>query len=308
MSLEARRALQRRPVGLLVALAVVASCGRPPPIAPIGLVIVRAADLAPTLEEAGLDGRRLGEAAREGLTDAGLQVDEGTRRSYRATVDVVAVSVVPSGGRGPAMAEVLIELQVEPGWAAGAPVKRSGRASALLASGDRVAGWRSAFKGAIREAARSVALDIQAQRRGTETLTAELTDADPGVRERALRSLAARRATASAKAVAGCVHDPDPGVARAAIDALVAFRDPATALSLIGAAQAGDAATTLRLIPVLQDLGGADVVGYLLTLEAGHADPAVREAAAQALAKSLRPAPPRRAAKPARSTGPSRTD
>jgi HEAT repeat protein len=150
---------------------------------------------------------------------------------------------------------------------------------------------------AVADAGRAVALDLRAQQKNTPALVGEVADADPRVRERALRTLTARGARVAGRAAAGRIHDPDPDVARAAVDALVAFRDPATVLTLIEAAQAGSVATTIRLIPVLKEIGGANVEGYLLTLEAGHGDRAVRQAASEALAKFRRPAPRPTAAK-----------
>ena len=94
-----------------------------------------------------------------------------------------------------------------------------------------------------------------------------------------------RGARTALKAIEQRVRDPDRDVARAAVEALSSYRDPGSAAVLIEAAQAGDAAATLRLLPVLVEMGGPDVEGYLLTLEAGHADPAVRRAAAEALSR-----------------------
>jgi hypothetical protein len=292
-----RRARERTPAGPLLALALAAGCSGPPPLAPVSGVIVRPTDLAPSLEEAGIDGRMTVDAAKAALVAAGLAIDEGARRSYRASLEIVAFSVLmPSGGE-PAKAEVVVALELEPAWSAGPIERRSGRGTAPFTGADRRGAWRRALEGAAMEAARGIALDLRAQQKATEVLTGDLSDADPRVRERALRTLAARGARGAARAAAACIHDPDPEVARAAVDALVAFRDPTTVKFLIEAAQAGGVATTIRLIPVLDEIGGPDVEGYLLTLQSGHGDRSVREAATDALARPHRAVSPGRGAK-----------
>ena len=284
MNRPGRRAPRRTPTGPLLALALATACVGPPPVAPVSAVTVRSSELAPALDEAGLDPGATVEAAMTALAAAGLTIDEGARRSYSATVEVVAFSVLASRGGGPSHAEVVVTLELEPAGTLGALERRSGRAVAPLAGTDRKGAWRQALVGAVTEAARAVALDLRAQQKGTDALIGDVSDADPRVRERALRTLAARGARSAARAAADRIHDPDPEVARGAVDALVAFRDPATVLSLIEAAQAGSVTTTIRLIPVLSEIGGADVEGYLLTLQAGHGDRAVRQAASEALA------------------------
>jgi hypothetical protein len=260
----------------------------------VGSVLVSAAELAPALEEAGLDARLLQVEAKDGLALGGLKVEEGARRSYRVNLSVVAFGVLPPRG-GPPMAEVVVDLRIEPTWAAGPAALATGRA-ALPFLGDGRETWRRATRAAIAEAARAVGRDLTAQRKGTQELVRDLSDADPGVRVRAIRALATRGAREATSDVASRIHDPDPGVVKAAIDALVAFKDPDTIVALIDAAQSGSAMTTLRLIPVLVEIGGPDVEGYLLTLQSGHEDRAVRQAAAEALA-GTRHAPVKAAAK-----------
>lgn len=269
-------------VALMVLIGVTAGCGRRTALAPVGAIVVRAAELAPALAEAGIDGPLLVETAKGALTGAGFAVDEGARRSYRATVTVIAFGTTSGRDGAPVAAEVVVELELARSWAQGPAQREAGRARVPL-SGQGA--WRVALRRATREAAEALALDLQASQRPTDALVRELAGADPRARERAIRVLTARGARGAARAVTQCVRDPDPAVARAAIDALTAFREPGSVLALIEAAQAGDAWMTLRLIPVLAEIGGEDVEGYLLTLRAGHADRAVRQAAAQALTR-----------------------
>lgn len=280
-------------VTLLALAGLVPACERRSSPEPVGAVVVRSADLSPALAEAGIDEALLVEAARGALAGAGFELDEGARRSYRATLSVIAFGLTsaPEG----AVAEVVVELELVKSWAAGPAQREVGRARVALPGASPHGAWREALRGATKDAAQRVALALQTSLKSTEALLRDLSGGDPRARERALRALAGRGARSAARAVAERVRDPDPAVARAAIDTLTTFRDPVSTLALIDAAQAGDAGTTLRLIPVLAEIGGDDVEGYLLTLRSGHADRAVRQAADSALSGArigARPPPP----------------
>lgn len=271
-------------VALLTAVGALWGCASKPEIAPVTVVLVRATDLAASLAEAGIDASATAEAARGALASSGLRIDEGARRGYRATIEIVAVSVGKARSTGGASAEVVLEMSLEQTWAAGPSPRRTGKGSAPLA-GSPVVAWRSALRQASTEAAAALVLDLRALQKGKEQLEADLVATDPRVRERAVRALSSKGARGAIARMAPLVRDPDPVVARAAVDAIAAFRDPAAVVALINAAQAGDAGLTLRLLPVLVEIGGPDVEGYLLTLEAGHPDPGVRRAASEGLAR-----------------------
>ncbi|HSN16236.1 MAG TPA: HEAT repeat domain-containing protein [Anaeromyxobacteraceae bacterium] len=278
----------------LLALAAAPACGRKPGLAPVGSLTVRAADLGPALAEAGLDGPLLVETAKGALAGAGFTLDEGARRSYHATFSVIAFGTSSGRDGAPAAAEAVVELELAQSWAAGPTQREAARARVPLTGGATPGPWREALRRAAKDAAEALALDLSASQKQTDALVRDLAGADPRARERAIRALGARGARGAALAVAERVRDPDPAVARAAIEALTAFKEPSSALALIEAAQAGDPMTTLRLIPVLAEIGGDDVEGYLLTLRSGHSDRAVRKAAAEALGRlHVGPPPPR---------------
>lgn len=261
-----------------------AACQRSAGLAPIGQIQIRATELAPALADAGIDGAVTLASARGALEASGFRLDQRALRSYRATIEVVAVSVIPGAAGTPPSAEVVLEVWLERTWAEGPVARRSGRGKAALSGGPRSAAWRGALGAALTEAAAALALDLKALGRPRGALLADLGSGDPRARERAVRALASRGDLGSARAVERLIRDPDRAVARAAVETLAAFKDPSSTRALIEAAQAGDAATTLSLLPVLLEIGGPDVEGYLLTLEAGHGDAAVRSAAGQALA------------------------
>ncbi len=283
---------------LLALAALLPACGRKPTIAPIGVIVVPPSELSPALAEVGLDVRQLTEAARKAFAGAGFPYDEGAPRHYRATLSVVAFGMTTLRAPTRSAAEVVVELQLEQSWASGPRPLEEGRAQVALPGRDPQGAWKEALSGAVSEAAQALALDLHAAQKSTEALVGDLAGGDPRARLRALRALAARGASGTSRAVAERVRDPDPVVARAAVDALATFKDPASALALIEAAQAGDTGATLRLIPVLGEIGGADVEGYLLTLQSGHADWAVRQAAGQALTRTRVGVAPPSAKKP----------
>lgn len=287
MNVTGRRAYcERRRVGALLAvLGSIAACGRSASLPPVSAVSGRPGEFSASLAEVGLDEAATVEAGRGALAAAGFTLDEGARRGYHAIVEVVAFGVTAGRGGGEREAEVVLELRLEPSASTAGAARRSGRATVALLGKPGRSAWRDALRAAAKDAAEALALDLRAARRSTDALVSDLAAGDPRSRERAVRALAARGARQTAVAVAGRVRDPDVEVARAAVDALASFKDPATVRMLIDAAQAGDAATTLRLLPVLVEIGGADVEGYLLTLESGHADRDVRRSAAEGLTR-----------------------
>jgi HEAT repeat protein len=66
--------------------------------------------------------------------------------------------------------------------------------------------------------------------------------------------------------------------------ALAQVKDPAAVPALIELSRGTDAAITLRLIPLVGDIGGPDAEGWLLTVEQAYPDPRVQAAATEALA------------------------
>jgi hypothetical protein len=283
----------RRPGGaaalLAAALAMAGSgCGRPwspdARLPPLSELVVGSSDLRPTLEEAGLDRARILEVARASARRAGFELDAGSRRGLRARVEVVGLGFLPPAGQAP-RGEVIVEVILEPAWVQdGAALRRSGRAAIALEGPGRGESWRRALDAASGDALGALRLDLLARGEATAQLGAELGSGDARTRERAVRALAARGARGWARAIAPLAHDADAEVSTAAVDALVALRDPGTTLALIAAAQGSDSATIIRMIPILAEMGGPDVEGWLLVLAEAHEDPAVRRVASAARA------------------------
>lgn len=269
----------------LLALAGPAACGRGGNLPEIGALEVRSTELAPALASLGIDASATVVGAKGALRAAGLGFREGAGGGYRATVEVVAFGVVPGEAGAPPVAEVVVELAVAPPGDPGGELRRTGTGRAVLTPMSAQEAWLGALRSAAADAAVPLALDLRAARKDQDALLQDLVGGDPRARERAVRQLAARNARDAVRRIEPLVRDPSPAVARAAVEALAAFKDPGSARVLIEAAQAGDLSTTMRLLPVLVELGGPDVEGYLLTLESGHADRAVRSAAAEGLGR-----------------------
>ncbi len=104
-------------------------------------------------------------------------------------------------------------------------------------------------------------------------------------REVALQVAGQRRLQAAVPAIMALVRDEneDPELVIKGVGALVEIRDPAGARAIIDACRRKSARYLVQMVFALGALGGRDAQGYLFTVQSGHRDPAVREAAASAL-------------------------
>jgi HEAT repeat protein len=82
----------------------------------------------------------------------------------------------------------------------------------------------------------------------------------------------------------GRLPTEDSGVAMRMIGALAQIGDERAVPALIELARSTDSIATARLVHYIGDIGGSEAEGFLLTLESGHEDVRVREAARDALA------------------------
>lgn len=269
---------------VLVALILVAggglACGR----GSVHVVSIRASAGAheDALRSVGVDRAALSSAAAAGLTAAGFRIGEG-KHSYRARVDVVAVRRRQADD-GAAVAEVILELELEPVGAAGEPVLETGVGAARAAPGTSSNAWRSAVESAAREASAGLALALSEEAKTADKLIHDLRSRDARLREQAIRVLGDRRSEQAVPALVERLADPDPLLAERAAGALAQIRDPRAVGPLIDySRRRDDGAHTARYARIVGDIGGSEARGYLQTLESGHVDPRVRAAAREAL-------------------------
>ncbi|HSN91931.1 MAG TPA: HEAT repeat domain-containing protein [Anaeromyxobacteraceae bacterium] len=274
------RAALRTSIRLAALLLAAAGCGR----SPVNVESVQAAPgaLGGPLREAGLDPAALEGAARDALGRAGFRLGTGGKRSYRARVDVLAVRVVPGGGRP--RVEVALAIELAPLRAGDALLAQKGVAeSPLTGSPDRA--WKAAVEAAATAAAEGLWLVLAEQRKGEDQLLADLSSKDARVREQAVRILGERGAVGAVPALVARLEDEDPEVVHRAVGALAQIGDRRAVKPLIVLARGGEAPQTARLARIIGDIGGPEAEGYLLTLESGHPDARVRRAAREALAE-----------------------
>jgi hypothetical protein len=279
-------------VAAVVVLAATA-CARRGPVHVESVRVAQGA-LAGPLREAGVDEATLEAAAREALAGAGFRLEPGGARTYRARVDVLSVRLAPRAGG--ARVEVALAIELAPVKADAEILAETGVAEAPLAGGTPATAWRTAVKGAARQAAEGLALGLAEDRKSDAQLVADLASKDGRVREHAVRALAERRSPEAVPALIERLDDDDPDVVQRAVGALALVKDPRAVKPLIDLSRRGDTAQTARLARIIGDIGGPEAEGYLLTLEAAHPDPRVRRAARDALADMAARAEPAAAA------------
>lgn len=233
------------------------------------------------LAAAGLDRDAVGELARAELEKAGFRLVDGPP-GYRARVEVLAS--LQDGIDPGAQAEVSLALRLSPdGRRDASPVAEVGTGRAPVAEGR--AAWRAALLEAAREASSGLALAVAAEEKPIEKLLGDLRAADARRREQAIRALGDRRSVEAVPGLIAALDDPEPLLAERAAGALSRIGDPRAVGPIIDFSMRLEGGRHLaRYARIVGDIGGAEARGYLLTLESGHADPFVRQAARDALA------------------------
>lgn len=246
------------------ALLALAETGDPELIRVVQDALAGGSGTTPETLAAGLAGLPPEAAARAFLALAvhGLRGEPATSLGLRLLAD-------PDPGRGWTAAEASLRLcdpSLAPGLAdlattGASPVVRLRAAGALLWLGDR-----------------NTDLD-----RAVATLSAGLTDPDPGTRAAALRALSLRPSPGLRRRLVAGLADPDPAVVKAAARGLVRCRVPASLAELEAARSAAtdpEAAAELdRALHQLQDETLARITRVL-----GSLDDRARHALSQSLA------------------------
>lgn len=269
---------------LATALLAALACRRGPTLE-VGPARVSQGPLLAPLRETGLDEAAIAAAADGALASAGFRSGKG-ERALRARIDVIGVRIAPaSGGAGP-RAEVAVELELtsaEPGGRRRAREEGVGAAPLL---GEKPAdAFGRALQRAAGEAAGEVALALAAADKPVEKLIADLSSGEPRRRAQAARALAERGDPQAVPALLERLEDPDPDVVQRAVGALALLKDPRAVGPLIELSRKGDERQGVTLLRIIGDLGGPEARGYLLTVEAGHPDLDVQQAAREALAE-----------------------
>jgi HEAT repeat protein len=141
----------------------------------------------------------------------------------------------------------------------------------------------AALEAAMRQVSESAVLQLTALDRDNAGLLQDLQTSDPRIREFALRTLAERGHPAAAPLLIEQLKSSDADTVRRAIGALVEMRAPSAVPALIDLARGKEVGFLQEIVFALGEIGGTEAEAYLYTVAQGHDQPAIQEAAQQAL-------------------------
>jgi hypothetical protein len=215
-------------------------------------------------------------------------------RLFRATVALLEARLVRRPvADGPAESavsrwEVLLDLDLAPPGESSSARDTARWAEAVREGEDPRAALRRAIDGAARKAAASLALALAEAEKPDAQVIADLESGDARVRDFAVRVLADRRNPAAVAPLVARLRDPDPDVVDRAVGALAQIRDPRAVEPLIDLTRRREGPYVAQLVRIIGDIGGPEAEAFLQTMAAGHPEPAVRQAAREALAELRR--------------------
>ena len=281
------------PARVLAACAAALSCNRLPPGAvAVGALSVsegnlaRVPELALPIEQVRKEMRTALERTRH------FAVREGASARVRLEVE----SARRLTGNEGAIADVQLVLELTAASPEGDPERTvsegAGRATAAPDAGTepaaRLAAFEAALRSALDDAARGLAWQLESRRKTDDELARDLGDADPRVRDYAIRALADRRSPAVVPQLIARLEDDNPAVALRAVGALVAIGDRRAVEPLIEMTRKRPPQLVAQVLYALASLGGPTAEAFLYTLESGAPDDEVRHAATEALAELRR--------------------
>lgn len=143
----------------------------------------------------------------------------------------------------------------------------------------------AALEQGVKGAVEAAHLQLVALGKRDEALVADLKSPRGAVRDAAVRVLSERGNTAAVPALIARLDSEDPVVVRRTIGELVELRDRRAVEPLIELARGKAHGFVREVLYAVGSLGGEEAEAYLDTVAAGHDEPAVRKAAAEALAE-----------------------
>jgi hypothetical protein len=153
--------------------------------------------------------------------------------------------------------------------------------------GDALEGRQEAARRALDQVldrlVQEARVHLDARKRDDARLTRDLHASDPLVRDAATLALVARRNRAAIPALVERLKGDDPLEVRRAIGGLVELQAREAVPELIEISRGRDPGFLRELVYALGAIGGEEAQAYLYTMSQGHDQPAVRDAARQAL-------------------------
>jgi hypothetical protein len=147
----------------------------------------------------------------------------------------------------------------------------------------RARAMQQALRTAVGQAVASTALQLAALEKSDKELLKDVTSPDGRVREFAIRTLSDRKNPGVAEALLEKLKGDDPDEIRRAMGALVELKERRAVPLLIELARGKDMGFLRDILFALAEIGGEEAQAYLFTVAQGHDQPAIREAAQQAL-------------------------
>jgi hypothetical protein len=140
-----------------------------------------------------------------------------------------------------------------------------------------------ALETSLKEAVAAAHLQLAALDKADRELLKDVSSADARVREFAIRTLSDRRNPGVADALLEQLKSDDPDQIHRAMGALVELKERRAVPPLIDLARGKDLGFLREILFALGEIGGEEAEAYLYTVSEGHDQPAIREAARQAL-------------------------
>ncbi len=238
----------------------------------------------------GLDGADLEALFHEKLgAHGGFEVGTAPPRAERPSISLELAVAEPR----PAMREDASPLDVEVAVAVAARTRPDKRRYDVEARSESRAGGdglearkdasRRALSKALEEAIARLHFRLLAAKRNDRELLADLAANDGRIRDAAIRELAERKNPGAADALIERLASDDVDEVREAIGMLVELRETRAVPAIIDVARARHPSFVREVIFALSAIGGDEAEAYLYTVAQGHDQPAVREAAQEAL-------------------------
>jgi HEAT repeat protein len=135
----------------------------------------------------------------------------------------------------------------------------------------------------LKDAVAAAHLQLAALDKPDPELLKDVSSTDARVREFAIRILSDRKNPGVADALLEQLKGDDPDQIRRAMGALVELKERRAVPPLIDLARGKDLGFLREILFALGEIGGEEAEAYLYTVSEGHDQPAIRQAARQAL-------------------------
>ena len=287
------RLLHSRPVlrtaSLAAGVVLLAGCKSPPH--PVERVEVVAASLAEAQVLALTPSQVQMELSTRLVPERGFKVldpaSRGVEGAVRLTLEVDAVQEQTNASGLPGSEEVTASLGVRRSGEEGVERIALQATRNQAVEGDALEGRQEAARRALDQVmdrlVKEARVQLDARKRDDARLVKDLRAQDPLVRDAAISALVARRSRAAIPALVERLRGDDPLEVRRAIGGLVELQAREAVPELIEISRGRDPGFLRELVYALGAIGGEEAQAYLYTMAQGHDQPAVRDAARQAL-------------------------